>query len=94
MTGRLAGKVAIVSVVGNEDGAHHVSAELYQALNDVGYTLAPNAVAYWVGEAMGSTDFRDLAEVPARVASTVEMVASNAAHLAGLLAGAPYPPPR
>ncbi len=32
-------KVAIVAVVGNEDGAHHVSAELFQALNDVGFTI-------------------------------------------------------
>ena len=30
------GKVAIVAVVGNEDGAHHVSAELYQALKASG----------------------------------------------------------
>src|SRR3954447_26454382 len=28
------GKVALVAVVGNEDGAHHVSAEMFQALND------------------------------------------------------------
>lgn len=46
-------KVAAVAVVGNEDGAHHVSAEMFQALNDVGFSLAPNAVTYWVGEAMG-----------------------------------------
>ena len=58
------GKVAAVAVVGNEDGAHHVSAELYQALNDVGFTIAANAIAYWVGEAMGSTDFKDLDPVP------------------------------
>jgi multimeric flavodoxin WrbA len=38
------GRVAVVAVVGNEDGAHHVAAELYQALNDVGFTLAANAV--------------------------------------------------
>lgn len=31
------GKVAVAAVVGNEDGAHHVSAILFQALNDVGY---------------------------------------------------------
>ena len=53
-------RVALVAVVGNEDGAHHVSAELYQALNDVGFTLPANAVTYWVGEAMGSTDYKDL----------------------------------
>src|SRR3954469_19773130 len=45
------GKVAVVAVVGNEDGAHHVSAELYQALNDTGFSLPPNPVTYWVGEA-------------------------------------------
>ena len=50
------GKVAVVTVVGNEDGAHHVSAELYQALNDCGFAIPPNAVTYWVGEAMGEKD--------------------------------------
>ena len=33
------GKVALVAVVGNEDGAHHVSAEMFQALNDCGFSL-------------------------------------------------------
>ena len=85
------GRVAAVAVVGNEDGAHHVSAELYQALNDVGFTLAPNAVAYWVGEAMGSVDFQDLETVPDKVTSTVAMLARNTAHLARLLKGSAYP---
>ncbi len=85
------GRVAAVAVVGNEDGAHHVSAELYQALNDVGFWLAPNAVAYWVGEAMGSTDFQDLDEAPEKVASTAAMLARNTAHLARLLKSSAYP---
>lgn len=85
------GKVAIIATVGNEDGAHHVSAELYQALNDVGFSLAPNAVAYWVGEAMGSTDFIDLDEVPETVSGAVTMAARSAAHLARLLKQHPYP---
>lgn len=85
------GRVATVAVVGNEDGAHHVSAELYQALNDVGFSLAPNAVAYWVGEAMGSVDFRDLKETPAKVENAVEMLSRNAVHLARLLKSDAYP---
>ena len=85
------GRVAVVACVGNEDGAHHVSAELFQALNDVGFTISPNAVSYWVGEAMGSTDFIDLEAVPETVSSTVTMVARTSAHLARLLADAPYP---
>jgi multimeric flavodoxin WrbA len=85
------GRVAAVIVVGNEDGAHHVAAELYQALNDVGFTLAPNAVSYWVGEAMGSTDYKDLEETPEKVANATAMLARNAAHLATVLKAQPYP---
>lgn len=85
------GRVAAVAVVGNEDGAHHVSAELYQGLNDVGFTLAPNAVAYWVGEAMGSTNFIDLPKVPESVQKTVDMLARNTAHLAQLIKDNPFP---
>lgn len=33
------GKVAIVAVVGNEDGAHKVNADVQQALNDIGFTI-------------------------------------------------------
>jgi multimeric flavodoxin WrbA len=85
------GIVAGVAVVGNEDGAHHVSAEVYQALNDVGFTIPANAVAYWVGEAMGSTNFVDLEEVPEVVIKSVQTLARNAAHLARLLANDEYP---
>jgi multimeric flavodoxin WrbA len=85
------GKVAAVAVVGNEDGAHHVSAEVYQALNDVGFTIAANAVAYWVGEAMGSTNFVDLDNTPDEVSSMISMLARNTAHLAGLLKQSQYP---
>lgn len=87
------GKVAIAGIVGNEDGAHHVTAELYQALADVGFTLPGGSSAYWVGEAMGSTDYKDLERTPKKVASTIATLASNAAHLAKLLKDAPYPSP-
>jgi multimeric flavodoxin WrbA len=85
------GKVAVAAVVGNEDGAHNCSAQLYQALSDVGWTVPPNAVCYWVGEAMGSTDFKELDEVPEKVASAASQTASNAAHLARLLKRQAFP---
>jgi multimeric flavodoxin WrbA len=84
-------KVALVAVVGNEDGAHHVSAELYQALSDTGWTVPAAAVCYWVGEAMAKTDFNQLPQVPGKVRETAAMCASNAAHLAQLLKDRPYP---
>lgn len=85
------GKVAVLAVVGNEDGAHGISAHLYQALADTGWTIPASAVGYWVGEAMGKVDFRDLAGIPDKVAESVAMAASNAAHLARLLNAEPYP---
>ncbi|MFC3128296.1 flavodoxin family protein [Coralloluteibacterium stylophorae] len=87
------GRVAVVAVVGNEDGAHHVSAELYQALADVGFTIPGTTPAYWVGEAMGSTDFKDLPRTPEKVERTVKALASCAVHLARLLKANPYPAP-
>jgi multimeric flavodoxin WrbA len=81
----LFGKVAVVAVVGNEDGAHHTSAELFQSLNDVGYTIPAQGVTYWVGEAMQSTDYNDLDEVPEPTQGTTATVARNAVHAATLL---------
>lgn len=85
------GKVAVAAIVGNEDGAHFSSAQLFQSLNDTGWTIPAVAACYWVGEAMGSTDFQDLDETPEKVTTTAKMVAGNAAHLAGLLNQSPYP---
>ena len=55
------------------------------------WTIPAVAACYWVGEAMGSTDFKDLEHRPRKVSQTAGMVAANAAHLAGLLKGSPYP---
>lgn len=86
------GKVAAVAVVGNEDGAHHTSAELFQALDDVGFTVPAAAVTYWVGAAMQGTDYQDLDETPEETAKTTATLAANTAHLARLLRQSPYPP--
>jgi glycine/serine hydroxymethyltransferase len=40
---------------------------------------------------LGETDYRDLPETPKAVAAATAMLAANAAHLAGLIAGNPYP---
>ena len=85
------GRVAAVAVVGNEDGAHHVSAELFQALNDVGFTIPANAVTYWVGEAMGSVNFVDLERILDVVSATLDLVARNTVHAARLFKANPYP---
>jgi multimeric flavodoxin WrbA len=85
------GKVAVVAAVGNEDGAHLISAEVFQALNDVGFTIPAQGVTYWNGEAMAKTDYQDLPKTPDATAGTTKTVAANAAHLAGLLKSKNYP---
>ncbi|MET0990618.1 MAG: NAD(P)H-dependent oxidoreductase [Glaciihabitans sp.] len=84
-------KVAVVGVVGNEDGAHHITAEVFQALNDVGYTIPAQGGTYWNGEAMHSVDYNDLDGTPEAVAATTKSLAANAAHLARLLKASAYP---
>lgn len=83
------GKIARVGLVGNEDGAHHVTAEIYQALADVGFTIPSARSAYLVGEATGSVDYKDLKRRPKKVTQTIETLASNVAHLAKLRYPAP-----
>jgi multimeric flavodoxin WrbA len=87
----LFGKVAVVAVVGNEDGAHKITADAFQALNDVGYSIPAQGVTYWNGEAMQSVDYNDLDEIPEQTAATTKTIAANAAHLAALLSASNYP---
>jgi multimeric flavodoxin WrbA len=87
----LFGKVAVVVVVGNEDGAHKITADLFQSLNDVGYTIPAQAAVYWNGEAMQTTNYIELEETPEAVASAAVTAARNAAHLSRLLTRENYP---
>jgi multimeric flavodoxin WrbA len=87
----MVGKVAMVAVVGNEDGAHKVIADCFQGLNDIGYTIPAQGSTYWNGEAMQSKNYDDLDEVPEAVASATAAAARNAAHLAKVLREQ-YPP--
>lgn len=84
-------RVAIVAVVGNEDGAHHVVAEVYQGLADVGFTIPASGATYWVGEAMGRIDYKDHPTPPPKTAAATATAARQAAHLARLLQTTPYP---
>lgn len=84
-------KVAVAGVVGNEDGAHHIVGVFYQALNDVGFTIPAQGCVYWNGEAMHSTDYKDLDQTPEVVTTAMSTALSNAIHLARLLQEAGYP---
>jgi hypothetical protein len=78
-------------VLGNEDGAHKITADLHQALNDVGFTLPAQGGTYWNGAAMETTDYKDLDETPEPVKRANATLVANAVHLARVLAEHPYP---
>ncbi|HEU5128266.1 MAG TPA: NAD(P)H-dependent oxidoreductase [Glycomyces sp.] len=86
------GKVAAVAVVGNEDGAHKIVADCFQALNDIGFTIPANGCTYWNSEAMNPKDYLELDGPPAAVDSANKTLAANAVHLARLLQERRYPP--
>lgn len=52
-------KVGGALVTGNEDGAKHVSRDILYALQHIGFTIPPQADAYWVGEAGPGPSYRD-----------------------------------
>jgi multimeric flavodoxin WrbA len=87
----LFGKVAATAVLGNEDGAHKITADLHQALNDVGFTLPAQGGTYWNGAAMERTDYKDLRETPEAVLQANATLVANAVHLARVLREHPYP---
>ncbi len=84
-------RVAVAAIVGNEDGAHQITAELFQALNDLGFTIPAQGATYWNGEAMQTVNYIDLESTPEKVAAATKAVAANAVHLAGLLRRHPLP---
>ena len=79
------GKVAICVVVGNEDGAHHTAAEMFQALTEVGFTIPAGGATYWVGEAMGSKEYKEFKKPPKVIAQWNRCWPPNTVHLARLL---------
>ena len=87
----ITGKVAVTAVVGNEDGAHKITADLMQGLNDMGFTIPAQGGTYWNDEAMGSRDYQDLDETPEAVASTTATLAENAAAPGPRAEGEPLP---
>ena len=56
----------------------------------VGFTIPTGGVTYWVGEAMGEKDYKDLLRTPNAVAEWTPLLASSA-HLARLIKQKRYP---
>ena len=86
-------RVAGFVVTGNEDGAHHVIAELAQAVNDIGYTV-PGAGLDVLEQGPGpGADLPRDRRGPRWSARTARTAAGNLIAVAEALAAHPLPKP-
>ena len=86
-------KVCGVVVTGNEDGAHHVIAELAQAAIDVGFTFPGQAWTYW-NKGPGPSEAEYLTSDEREwTHSTGDAMAHVLVHAARALAATPIPKP-
>src|SRR4051794_26984964 len=86
-------RVAGVVVTGNEDGAHHVIAEVAGGLNDIGFTVPGQAWTYWNRGPGPGDDYLDSDEGHEWSRTTGLAAASNLHAVARALAERPIPPP-
>jgi len=85
--------VAGVVVTGNEDGAHHVIAEVAGGLIDIGYTVPGQAWTYWNKGPGPGDDYSQTDEGKDWSHATGRAAASNLAAVARALAERPVPAP-
>jgi multimeric flavodoxin WrbA len=86
-------RVAGVVVTGNEDGAHHVIAEVCGALNDIGFTCPGQNWTYWNRGPGPGDDYLDSDEGHEWSETTGKAAAANLLAVARALRANPIPPP-
>lgn len=86
-------RVAGVVVTGNEDGAHHVIAEVAGALIDIGYTVPAQAWTYWNRGPGPGPSYLETDEGHEWSHSTGRVAAANLVATAKALGANPLPPP-
>lgn len=86
-------RVAGFVVTGNEDGAHHVIAELAQAVIDIGFTVPGQAWTYWNKGPGPGPSYLETNEGHEWSRTTGEAAAANMLAVARALAHHPLPAP-
>jgi len=87
-------RVAGMVVTGNEDGAHHVIAELAQGLFDIGFTVPGQAWTYWNRGPGPGPSYLEADEGRDWSASTGRAAAGNLVAVAKALRASPIPAPQ
>ena len=89
------GKVGGCLITGNEDGIKHCASNVLYSLQHIGYSVAPQSDAGWIGEAGPGPSYGDVLEDGTRVGIDNEFTQRNTTfmtwnllHLAGMLRSA------
>ncbi|WP_339229635.1 flavodoxin family protein [Oceanobacillus sp. FSL K6-2867] len=85
-------KVAGTVVTGNEDGAKHAARDILFSLGHFGFSLPPNPLSYWVGEAgPGASYIEANGKENEFTQKNAQIASHNLVHLARILAENPIP---
>ena len=84
-------KVGGVLATGNEDGGKAVSRSIIYALQHIGYTIPPQADAYWVGEAGPGPSYIEAGQDNEFTKRNTQFMTYNLIHFARRIAAEPIP---
>ncbi|MHA6250807.1 flavodoxin family protein [Oceanobacillus sp. CAU 1775] len=86
-------KVAGAVVTGNEDGAKHAARDILFSLGHFGFSLPPNPLSYWVGDAgPGPSYIEANGHNNEFTINNAQIASHNLVHLANILKENPIPP--
>jgi multimeric flavodoxin WrbA len=78
-------------VTGNEDGAKSVARSVLFAMDNIGFTIPPNALSYWVGEAGPGPSYIEAGQESDFTKKNTMMMSYNLMHFAEILKKHPIP---
>lgn len=78
-------------VTGNEDGAKEAGRAVLFAMINIGFTVPPNALSYWVGEAGPGPSYIEAGQDSEFTKKNTEMMSYNLIHFARMLKDHPIP---
>jgi multimeric flavodoxin WrbA len=84
-------KVGGAVVTGNEDGGKHVAKDILYGLSHLGFTIPPQADAYWVGEAGPGPSYMEAGKDNDFTNRNTRIMTWNLIHFARMLLREPIP---
>ncbi len=85
-------KVFGAVATGNEDGAKEPGGSILSRMANLGFTVSPNTLAYWVGDAGPGPSYIEAGQENEFTKNQIKMLSYNLVHMARILVNNPIPP--